>query len=328
MDITKAIVKHLPEAIKNNPEKVGWIVENTPKVLFWGGATTVTIGSFALAKGAADGGHIVKEFSNEMTIIKSELIRDGVDNEAARARYFEKRDVAVKDFIKKAIRYYGPGVGMIIVGETMQGLGFGSVSGQLATTAASLAASQVLLSKISKNAESKFGKQIRDELFYGGEIRKLPMVSTENSDTPVYENKDALVIKDKNIEYPWTFNFEDSDYFKPNCMSYNVAILTQHEAALVVKLKERIQSHPDHIGYLTIYEILCDLGFKIPADRPVTDYMIYGIVKSDMDEINSIMDYIDVWKQFLPGDGFTHYEGGYIVEIPDVVNVYEYLKNR
>lgn len=328
MDITKAIVKVLPAAVKNKPEVVGAIVEKAPKVLFWTGVATVGAGSVVLAKGSVDGGHIVKDFCNEMTVIKSDLINDGVDNEAARARYFEKRNAAVKHYGKKALKHYGPGVGMIVAGETMQGLGFGSVSGQLATTAASLAASQVLLSKISKNAESKFGKQIRDELFYGGEIRKLPMVSTENSDTPVYEDKDALVIKDKNIEYPWTFNFEDSDYFKPNCMSYNVAILTQHEAALVVKLKERIQSHPDHIGYLTIYEILCDLGFKIPADRPITDYMIYGIVKSDLDEINSVMVYSDVWKQFLPGDGFTHYEGGYIVEIPDVVNVYEYLKNR
>ena len=328
MDISNLIIRVLPTAMKNNPAITGFIQENAAKIFFGTGVVLVGAGSVVLAKGSVDGGHIFQQMSDEMVSAKAKLIEAGSDDEIARQEYYAERTRVLKSTGKKALKAYGPGAAIIVAGEVMQGAGFGTVSGQLATTAASLAAAQTFISKVSNRAESKFGKQIRDELFYGGDTRNYKIAKFDENGNAVAEDTSILVSSNP-MGNPLTFDFRDSDLFKPNSDVYNYSILQSTASSFAVDLAERVEYSDRGFGYINLYEILTKLGFVVPQ-KEMAKYLIWGIAASDMDEIDG--DYIftttDVASPSITTDGVQFKEKYYIIEFRNVVNLYDLIRKR
>ena len=328
MDISNLVIKALPTAMKNNPAVTGFIQENAAKIFFGTGVVLVGAGSVVLAKGSVDGGHIFKDMSDDMISAKAKLIEEGQDNEIARQEYYAERKRVLKNTSKRALKAYGPGAAIIVAGEVMQGAGFGTVSGQLATTAASLAAAQTFISKVSNRAESKFGKQIRDELFYGGDTKNYKIAAFDENGKPVAEDASILISSDPTGN-PLTFDFRDSDIFKPNSDIYNYSILESTRSSFAVDLHERVEYSDRGFGYLNLYEILTKLGFQIPQ-KDMAKYLIWGVAASTMDEVDGdyIFSYTDVASPSITTDGFPFKEKYYVIEFNHVVNLYELIRKR
>jgi hypothetical protein len=266
--------------------------------------------------------------SDEMVSAKAELIKDGTDNEIARQRYFGERKRIIKATGKKALKAYGPGAAIIVAGEVMQGAGFGTVSGQLATTAASLAAAQTFISKVSSRAESKFGKQIRDELFYGGDTRNYKVAKMDENGNAVVSEESVLISSDP-TGCPLVFDFRESDIYKANSDIYNYSFLESTRSSFAVDLLEKVKYSDRGFGYITLYEILTKLGIQIPQ-QDMAKYLIWGIAASTMDEITGdyIYSFSDAGSPSLTTDGFPFKEKYYIIEFNNVTNLYELLRKR
>lgn len=327
MNIAEGIIKFLPESLKNNPQFVGFIDKHAAKAVFGVGATAVTIGSVALVRGASKDSHIFKDMSDSMTTCKAELINAG-NTESARAKYFAKRKVVLKTTAKRAIKTYGPGATMIVVGEVLQGVAFGSVSGQLATTAAALTAANTFITTVSKRTESKFGKAIRDEIFYGGETVEGVVAEIDEEGNPVIKKTETLVVS-SDAPVRWTFDFRDSDFSRPNDEYYNGDILEYWEDRLTKTLTTRLRRSSSGVAYLTINEILDTMGFKKVDDIPEITRLTHGVIISNIEGLGEeVFSYRPVELKSETTDGQKFNEKTFLVEIRNVVFLPDRLKGK
>jgi len=327
MGIGSFIIAHMPQTLKDNPNVVGAIDKYTDKVVFAVGATAVAVGAFSIAKGAQKDQHIIGDLNESMTTYKAELINASYSDEA-REVYIKRRNKVVKTTIGRLLRAYGPGATFIIAGEALQCVAFGSVNGKLASTATALTAATAFIDQVSKRTESKFGKKIRDEIFYGGHTVDDLIAEIDGDGNPVVTKKDKLVLDEPVAPARWTFDYQDSDLFRPNDPVYNPDLLKYWNNRFNDELHARVRNSAKGIGYMSVNEILETMRFKYIKDIPEITRLTYGVVASDFDRQEEIFTWRKVDLPSQTTDGQRYIESTYLIELRNVVYLPDILKNK
>lgn len=325
MGVEDFIVKFLPKSAKNNPEVIAFIDRYAAKAIFGVGVTGVVAGAVWLVKGAQKDSHIIGDMSEAITSYKAELI-DASYSDEAREVYIKRRNTVVKTTVGRLLRAYGPGVTLIFVGEVLQGVAFGSVNGKLASTAAALTGATAFIDQISKRTESKFGKKIRDEIFYGGHTVDDLIAEIDGDGKPAVKKSDHLVLDDDFAPARWTFDYQDSALFRPNDPMYNPDLLEYWNDRFKTELQARVRN--GGFGYITVNEILQMMRFKHVKDIPEITRLTWGVIANEFDTKEDILTWRKVDLPSQTTDGQRYVEQTYLIEIQNVVYLPDYLKNK